>query len=98
MGNLSTNEHYAWTEDDYRISKLFLSFYANNETAKSLTTYTRIRLRSEQDTFITSVTANTIWMTTEYPGSPYINNIRMPGMSYRNVSTFPTDSQKNTDA
>ena len=29
MGNLSTNEYYAWTEDDYKISKLFLSFYAN---------------------------------------------------------------------
>jgi len=29
MGNLDTNEFYDWTEDDYAISDLFLSYYAN---------------------------------------------------------------------
>lgn len=29
MGNLSTNEFYAWNDDDYAISELFLTFYAN---------------------------------------------------------------------
>ena len=47
MGNLSTNEYYAWTEDDYKISKLFLSFYANfcktgNPNGEGLPTWTPI--------------------------------------------------------
>lgn len=29
MGNLQTNEFYEWNEDDYAISDLFLSYYAN---------------------------------------------------------------------
>ena len=29
MGNLDTNEYYAWQKEDYDISKLFLSYYAN---------------------------------------------------------------------
>lgn len=29
MGNLATNEFYEWTEEDYAISELFLSYYAN---------------------------------------------------------------------
>ena len=29
MGNLSTNEYYDWQEEDYAISRQFLSFYAN---------------------------------------------------------------------
>ena len=29
MGTLDTNEYYDWQEDDYAISKLFLSYYAN---------------------------------------------------------------------
>lgn len=29
MGNLDTNEFYQWNEDDYAISELFLSYYAN---------------------------------------------------------------------
>lgn len=29
MGNLTTNTVYGWTEDDYAISKLFLTYYAN---------------------------------------------------------------------
>ena len=29
MGNLDTNEYYDWQEEDYAISKLFLSYYAN---------------------------------------------------------------------
>ncbi len=29
MGNLATNEYYEWNEDDYAISELFLSYYAN---------------------------------------------------------------------
>ena len=29
MGNLATNEFYDWQEEDYAISKLFLSYYAN---------------------------------------------------------------------
>ena len=29
MGTLDTNEYYDWQDDDYAISKLFLSYYAN---------------------------------------------------------------------
>ena len=29
MGTLDTNEYYDWQEDDYAISKLFLTYYAN---------------------------------------------------------------------
>ena len=29
MGNLATNEYYDWQEEDYAISKLFLTYYAN---------------------------------------------------------------------
>lgn len=29
MGNLATNEFYEWNEDDYAISDLFLTYYAN---------------------------------------------------------------------
>lgn len=29
MGNLSTNEFYNWHEEDYAVSELFLSYYAN---------------------------------------------------------------------
>ena len=29
MGNLETNEYYAWQKEDYDISKVFLSYYAN---------------------------------------------------------------------
>ena len=29
MGTLDTNEYYAWQDEDYAISKLFLSYYAN---------------------------------------------------------------------
>ena len=29
MGTLDTNEYYEWQEEDYAISKLFLSYYAN---------------------------------------------------------------------
>ena len=29
MGNLDTNEYYAWQKEDYDISKLFLTYYAN---------------------------------------------------------------------
>ena len=29
MGNLKTNEFYDWTEEDYKISDLFLTYYAN---------------------------------------------------------------------
>ena len=29
MGNLDTNEYYDWQDEDYAISKLFLSYYAN---------------------------------------------------------------------
>ena len=29
MGNLKTNEYYDWQEEDYAISKLFLTYYAN---------------------------------------------------------------------
>ena len=29
MGNLDTNEYYDWQKEDYDISKLFLSYYAN---------------------------------------------------------------------
>ncbi len=29
MGNLDTNEYYAWQKEDYDISRLFLSYYAN---------------------------------------------------------------------
>ena len=29
MGNLDSNEYYDWQEEDYAISKLFLSYYAN---------------------------------------------------------------------
>lgn len=29
MGNLATNEFYDWSDDDYAISELFLTFYAN---------------------------------------------------------------------
>ena len=29
MGNLDTNEYYAWQKEDYDISKVFLSYYAN---------------------------------------------------------------------
>ena len=29
MGTLHTNEFYDWQEEDYAISKLFLSYYAN---------------------------------------------------------------------
>ncbi|HEV7890605.1 MAG TPA: carboxylesterase family protein [Pyrinomonadaceae bacterium] len=29
LGNLSTNNVYAWTEDDYRVSKLMQEFFAN---------------------------------------------------------------------
>jgi len=47
MGNLSTNEFYDWTKDDYAISDLFLSFYANfcktgNPNGKGLPKWTPI--------------------------------------------------------
>lgn len=47
MGNLATNEYYDWTEDDYKISELFLSYYANfcktgNPNGEGLPTWTPI--------------------------------------------------------
>ena len=47
MGNLATNEYYDWQEDDYAISKLFLSYYANfckfgNPNGEGLPTWTPI--------------------------------------------------------
>ena len=29
MGNLSSNKTYCWTEDDYALSRIFMSYYAN---------------------------------------------------------------------
>jgi para-nitrobenzyl esterase len=29
MGNLDSNEYYDWQEEDYAISRLFLTYYAN---------------------------------------------------------------------
>lgn len=29
MGNLRTNEYYDWTDDDYEISRVFITYYAN---------------------------------------------------------------------
>lgn len=47
MGNLDTNEYYDWQPEDYAISKLFLSFYANfcktgNPNGEGLPTWTAI--------------------------------------------------------
>lgn len=47
MGTLDTNEYYDWQEDDYAISKLFLSYYANfcktgNPNGKELPRWTAI--------------------------------------------------------
>ncbi len=47
MGTLDTNEYYDWNEDDYAISKLFLSYYANfcktgNPNGKDLPQWTAI--------------------------------------------------------
>ncbi len=47
MGTLSTNEYYDWNEDDYAISKLFLTYYANfcktgNPNGKGLPQWTAI--------------------------------------------------------
>ena len=47
MGNLSTNEYYEWQPEDYAISKVFLSFYANfckrgNPNGEGLPTWTPI--------------------------------------------------------
>ncbi|MBR3014723.1 MAG: carboxylesterase family protein [Bacteroidaceae bacterium] len=47
MGNLATNEYYDWQEEDYAISKLFLSYYANfckfgNPNGEGLPTWTPI--------------------------------------------------------
>ena len=47
MGTLASNEYYEWTEDDYNISKLFLSFYVNfcktgNPNGEGLPTWTSI--------------------------------------------------------
>ncbi|MBQ9884833.1 MAG: carboxylesterase family protein [Bacteroidaceae bacterium] len=47
MGNLATNEYYDWQEEDYAISKLFLSYYANfckfgNPNGEDLPTWTPI--------------------------------------------------------
>ncbi len=47
MGNLATNEFYDWQKEDYEISKIFLSFYANfckygNPNGKGLPKWTPI--------------------------------------------------------
>jgi len=47
MGNLASNEFYDWQEEDYAISKLFLSYYANfckygNPNGEGLPTWTAI--------------------------------------------------------
>ena len=47
MGTLSTNEYYDWNDDDYAISKLFLTYYANfcktgNPNGKGLPQWTAI--------------------------------------------------------
>ena len=47
MGTLDTNEYYDWNEDDYAISKLFLTYYANfcktgNPNGKGLPQWTVI--------------------------------------------------------
>jgi para-nitrobenzyl esterase len=47
MGTLDTNEYYDWQDEDYAISKLFLSFYANfcktgNPNGKGLPQWTAI--------------------------------------------------------
>ncbi len=47
MGNLATNEYYDWQEEDYAISKLFLTYYANfckygNPNGEGLPTWTPI--------------------------------------------------------
>ena len=47
MGTLDTNEYYDWNEDDYAISKLFLTYYANfcktgNPNGKGLPLWTAI--------------------------------------------------------
>ena len=47
MGTLDTNEYYDWNEDDYAISKLFLTYYANfcktgNPNGKELPQWTVI--------------------------------------------------------
>ncbi len=47
MGTLDTNEYYEWNEDDYAISKLFLTYYANfcktgNPNGKDLPQWTVI--------------------------------------------------------
>ena len=47
MGTLDTNEYYEWNEDDYAISKLFLTYYANfcktgNPNGKGLPQWTAI--------------------------------------------------------
>ena len=47
MGTLDTNEYYDWNEDDYAISKLFLTYYANfcktgNPNGKGLPQWTAI--------------------------------------------------------
>ena len=47
MGTLDTNEYYEWNEDDYAISKLFLTYYANfcktgNPNGKGLPQWTAV--------------------------------------------------------
>ena len=47
MGTLGTNKYYDWNEDDYAISKLFLTYYANfcktgNPNGKGLPQWTAI--------------------------------------------------------
>lgn len=47
MGNLASNEYYDWQDEDYAISKLFLTFYANfckygNPNGEGLPTWTPI--------------------------------------------------------
>lgn len=53
MGNLATNEFYDWQKEDYAISKLFLSFYANfckygNPNGKGLPKWTPINGRLDK--------------------------------------------------
>ncbi|MCQ2185699.1 MAG: carboxylesterase family protein [Bacteroidales bacterium] len=53
MGNLSTNEYYDWTEEDYEISRIFLSYYANfcktgNPNGEGLPVWTPINGKLEE--------------------------------------------------
>ncbi len=52
MGNLATNEYYDWQPEDYAISKVFLSFYANfcktgNPNGEGLPEWTPINGRQD---------------------------------------------------